>query len=97
MYKRLAAEVIGTFSLVFAGTGAIVINDVTGGTIGHAGIALTFGLVVLAMIYAVVPGQLQHLWVYIVAPIAGAMVAVPACLCVQSKGCCAQPPCSPVS
>ena len=51
--KKWAAEVIGTFSLVFAGTGAIVINDVSGGTVTHVGIALTFGLVVLAMIYAV--------------------------------------------
>src|SRR5450432_4012737 len=49
--RKLAAEFIGTFTLVFAGTGAIVINDVTGGAISHAGIALTFGLVVLAMIY----------------------------------------------
>jgi aquaporin Z len=50
--------VLGTFALVFAGTGAIVINDVSGGTITHVGIALTFGLIVLAMIYAVgdVPG-----------------------------------------
>ncbi len=53
-YKQiLAAEIFGTFSLVFAGTGAIVINDQTGGTISHAGIAMTFGLVVLAMIYSV--------------------------------------------
>jgi aquaporin Z len=44
------AEIIGTFFLVFAGTGAITINEITHGTIGHAGIALTFGLVVLAMI-----------------------------------------------
>ncbi len=49
--KRLWAEVIGTFALVFAGTGAIVINGVSGGAISHPGIALTFGLVVLAMIY----------------------------------------------
>ncbi|MDX1679367.1 MAG: aquaporin [Akkermansiaceae bacterium] len=49
--QRLTAEALGTFALVFAGTGAIVINDWTGGTIGHAGIALTFGMVVLAMIY----------------------------------------------
>lgn len=49
--KRLLAELVGTFSLVFAGTGAIVINAESGGTIGHAGIALTFGLIVLAMIY----------------------------------------------
>jgi aquaporin Z len=51
--RRLAAEAIGTFGLVFAGTGAIVINDVTGGTVSHVGVALTFGLIVLAMIYAV--------------------------------------------
>ncbi len=51
MFKKYLAEFLGTFALVFAGTGAIVINSVTGGTIGHAGIALTFGLVVLAMIY----------------------------------------------
>ena len=49
--KKLLAELLGTFSLVFAGTGAIVINEVSGGAIGHAGIALTFGLIVLAMIY----------------------------------------------
>ena len=51
--KRYIAESIGTFALVFAGTGAIVINDVSAGAITHVGIALTFGLVVLAMIYAV--------------------------------------------
>ena len=51
--RRLAAEVLGTFALVFAGTGAIVINDVSGGSVTHVGIGLTFGLIVLAMIYAV--------------------------------------------
>jgi aquaporin Z len=51
--KKLVAEFIGTFALVFAGTGAIVIDDVTGGSITHVGIALTFGLVVLAMIYTI--------------------------------------------
>jgi aquaporin Z len=50
--RRLIAECFGTFALVFAGTGAIVINDVSGGTVTHVGIALTFGLIVLAMIYA---------------------------------------------
>jgi aquaporin Z len=50
--RRFAAEVLGTFFLVFAGTGAIVINNVSHGTVSHIGIALTFGLVVLAMIYA---------------------------------------------
>ena len=50
--KKLFAEFLGTFALVFAGTGAIVIDHVSGGAIGHAGVALTFGLVVVAMIYA---------------------------------------------
>ena len=49
--RKWTAEALGTFTLVFAGTGAIVIDNWTGGTIGHAGIALTFGLVVMAMIY----------------------------------------------
>jgi len=53
MFKPLLAEFIGTFALVFAGTGAIIVNDVSGGSVTHLGIALTFGLVVLAMIYAV--------------------------------------------
>lgn len=51
MRSKLLAECLGTFALVFAGTGAIVINEVSGGSIGHAGVALTFGLIVLAMIY----------------------------------------------
>lgn len=51
--KKQIAEFIGTFSLVFAGTGAIVINDVSGGAITHVGVAITFGLIVLAMIYAI--------------------------------------------
>lgn len=50
--RKLSAELFGTFALVFAGTGAIVINDVSGGTVSHVGIAFTFGLIVLAMIYA---------------------------------------------
>ena len=51
--QKFTAEFIGTFCLVFAGTGAIVINDISNGVITHMGIAITFGLVVLAMIYAV--------------------------------------------
>jgi aquaporin NIP len=51
--KRCGAEIIGTFALVFAGTGAIVINEASGGAVTHVGIALTFGLIVLAMIYTV--------------------------------------------
>lgn len=46
------AEFLGTFAIVFCGTGAIIINQETHGTITHAGIAITFGLVVMSMIYA---------------------------------------------
>ncbi|MDN5205525.1 aquaporin [Fulvivirgaceae bacterium BMA10] len=50
--KKLLAELIGTYALVFCGTGAIVINDITNGSVSHVGIAVTFGLIVMAMIYA---------------------------------------------
>ena len=49
--KKLLAEYIGTFGLVFAGTGAIVIDSASHGAIGHPGVAITFGLIILAMIY----------------------------------------------
>ncbi len=49
--KSYLAELLGTFILVFAGTGAIIINDISGGAISHLGIAVTFGLVVMAMIH----------------------------------------------
>jgi aquaporin NIP len=49
---RLAAEFVGTFGLVFAGTGAIIIDAVTAGGVSHVGIGLTFGLIVMVMIYA---------------------------------------------
>lgn len=51
--KKYLAEVIGTFALVFCGTGAIIINQESGGAVTHVGIAITFGLIVSAMIYAV--------------------------------------------
>lgn len=51
--RKLVAECFGTYALVFAGTGAIIVNDVTSGVISHVGVALTFGLIVLAMIYAI--------------------------------------------
>jgi len=53
MPSRFCAEFFGTFALVFAGCGAIVINQMTGGQVSHVGVGLTFGLVVMAMIYAV--------------------------------------------
>jgi hypothetical protein len=58
--KKCGAEFIGTFALVFAGTGAIVINETSGGAITHVGISLTFGLIVLAMIYTV--GDISGRW-----------------------------------
>lgn len=50
--RKWLAELFGTFTLVFTGTGAIVVNEISGGTVTHVGIALTFGLVVLALIYS---------------------------------------------
>ncbi len=51
--RTLAAELVGTFGLVFAGTGAVVIDVETDGGVGHVGVGLTFGLIVMVMIYAV--------------------------------------------
>lgn len=50
--RKLVAESFGTFCLVFAGTGAAVVNEVTQGGVTHVGVALVFGLVVMALIYA---------------------------------------------
>lgn len=50
--RRYLAEFIGTFGLVFAGCGAIVVNALTEGRVTHVGIGLTFGLVIAVMIYA---------------------------------------------
>ena len=52
MARSLVAEAIGTFALVFAGCGAIMVDQKTG-ALGHIGVAITFGLVIMAMIYAV--------------------------------------------
>lgn len=50
--NRYLAEAIGTFAMVFAGCGAIVVNDLYGGALGHVGISLVFGLAVMAIIYS---------------------------------------------
>lgn len=51
--KKYIAEMIGTFTLVFCGTGAIIINEQTAGEVSSFGIAVTFGLIVMAMIYSI--------------------------------------------
>lgn len=50
--NKYIAELLGTFALVFCGTGAIVINQQSGGAVTHVGIAITFGFIVMAMIYS---------------------------------------------
>lgn len=50
--RRALAEATGTFFLVFVGPGAVMVNAYSGGAITHPGIALSFGFVLLAMIYA---------------------------------------------
>jgi aquaporin NIP len=52
LLRRAAAEGLGVFALVFAGCGAIVTEAEHAGALGNLGIALVFGLVVMAMIYA---------------------------------------------
>jgi aquaporin NIP len=50
--RRLVAEAVETFALVFAGCGAIMVDSDTG-ALGHVGVAISFGLVIMVMIYAV--------------------------------------------
>jgi len=50
--KNYISEFIGTFAMIFCGTGAMTINEVTGGDVTHVGIGITWGLIVMAMIYA---------------------------------------------
>lgn len=50
--KKYISEFIGTFAMIFCGTGAMTINEVTNGEVTHVGIAITWGLIVMAMIYA---------------------------------------------
>lgn len=51
--NRYIAELIGTFSLVFFGCGAVVVNDLFGQVIGHIGISVAFGFIVMILIYAI--------------------------------------------
>ena len=49
--KKYIAEAIGAFAIVFLGTGAIIVDQETHGIITHVGIAVSFGLAVMAMIH----------------------------------------------
>ena len=51
--RLYTSEFLGTFFLVFAATGVVIVNDLAGGAITHTGIAITTGLVVMAVIYSV--------------------------------------------
>lgn len=61
MFRRFFCELVGTFFLVLVGTGAIIANDFSGGAVGHVGIAMSFGLVVMAIIYAIGDSSGAHL------------------------------------
>ena len=50
--RKYVAEFIGTFILVFCGTGAMVIDQQTAGAVTHAGVSITWGLVVMSLIYS---------------------------------------------
>jgi glycerol uptake facilitator-like aquaporin len=51
--RRIVAEAIGTFFLVFIGPGSAMVNAYSGGALGQVGVALAFAFVVIAMIYRV--------------------------------------------
>ncbi len=51
--REAIAEGLGTFILVFAGTGAVMVNKISGGSLTHLGVSFVFGAVVAAMIYAI--------------------------------------------
>ena len=52
LLRKCGAEFIGAFAIVFAGCGAVAIDQISGGTVGHVGVASSFGLVIMVMIYA---------------------------------------------
>jgi len=53
MLKKNLSEFLATFSLIFFGCGAMVVNQLYDGIIGHIGTNLVFGLIIMVMIYSV--------------------------------------------
>ncbi|MBS1617551.1 MAG: aquaporin [Bacteroidetes bacterium] len=50
--RNYISEVFGTFAIVFFGTGVVIVNQETHGVVGHTGICIVWGLIVMSMIYA---------------------------------------------
>lgn len=51
--KKYITELVGTFFLVFVGCGAMIINTEMNGVISHVGVAISWGLIVMVLIYAI--------------------------------------------
>jgi MIP family channel proteins len=52
LLRRSAAEGFAAYALVFAGCGAVIANEQSHGELGAVGVSLTFGLIIMVMVYA---------------------------------------------